>query len=405
MKTQELFKSKDKCCGCGVCAVSCPKQCIYMKEDKNGFIYPNIDEAECINCGRCVINCNFQNVKKEQSIKETYVAVSDDTDVSQSASGGIFASYAQSILNQGGIVYGCAMIESNGILYPRHIVIKDTKDLYLLQGSKYVQSDMDGVYQDVKMRLEKENLVLFSGTPCQVAALKAFLKKEYKNFYTLDIICHGVPSVKLFQDYINFCEKKLRGKVKDFRFRDKSKGWKLYGRIILEGFSGNSRKLFFEPEKSSYYQMFLDMYTYRESCYKCPYASDNRQGDITIGDYWCVELVHPELINYHKNLLEKGVSCMIINNTKGKELLQKFGYGIRKFNSTYEKASKYNAQLCEPSELKLEREKVFRKYSKGYATLERWYRRKSFPIQVRRKIIRCMPQAIKKIIKRVFHRG
>ena len=96
---------------------------------------------------------------------------------------------------------------------------------------------------------------------------------------------------------------------------------------------------------------------------------------------------------------------MIINNTKGKELLQKFGYGIRKFNSTYEKASKYNAQLCEPSELKLEREKVFRKYSKGYATLERWYRRKSFPIQVRRKIIRCMPQAIKKIIKRVFHRG
>lgn len=188
----------------------------------------------------------------------------------------------------------------------------------------------------------------------------------------------------------------------DFHFRDKSQGWKLYGSMTLD----NGRTVYFEPEESSYYQMFLNSYTYRENCYTCPYASDHRPGDITIGDYWCIELVHPELLAENGGPLdhEKGVSCMIVNNDHGQALLGTYGGGILRWPSTYEKASKYNHQLIGPSQLKPERETVLSLSRENYEKVEAWYRRRLIPIRINRAVRAMIPRSIKDIVKAALGR-
>ncbi|MGN0644330.1 Coenzyme F420 hydrogenase/dehydrogenase, beta subunit C-terminal domain [Gemmiger sp.] len=393
---------KSTCCGCGACAFVCPKGAISMQPDEDGFVYPQVDEAKCVHCGLCEKVCAYRNQTPPLSLKEVYAAVSGDTDVRESASGGLFASFAQAVLADGGAVYGCAMEYENGKLWPRHICITEQQDLIRLKGSKYVQSDLGDSYRDIQRRLTDGKTVLFSGTPCQVAGLKGFLRKDYANLFTVDIVCHGVPSVKLFQDYIEFEEKKRGAKITSFHFRDKSQGWKLYGSMTLD----NGRTVYFEPEESSYYQMFLNSYTYRENCYTCPYASDHRPGDITIGDYWCIELVHPELLAENSGPLdhEKGVSCMIVNNDHGQALLGTYGGGILRWPSTYEKASKYNHQLIGPSQLKPERETVLSLSRENYEKVEAWYRRRLIPIRINRAVRAMIPRSIKDIVKAALGR-
>jgi hypothetical protein len=168
----------------------------------------------------------------------------------------------------------------------------------------------------------------------------------------------------------------------------------------------NGKKIHFEPEESSYYQMFLNSYTYRENCYQCPYASDYRPGDITICDYWCVELVHPELLRENGGPLshEAGVSCLIINNSKGRRLLEEFGSGIVKWESTYEKASKYNRQLIAPSQRKPEREMVLSLCRENYSKVDKWYHRRLRPIKIRRAIRAAVPRSVKNLIKKVLRK-
>lgn len=390
------------CCGCGACAHICPKGAITMPPDEDGFLYPVVDSGKCVECGLCEKVCTFQNQLPVESEKEVYAAVTGDADVLQSASGGMFASFAQSVLAEGGAVYGCAMEYEDGQLWPRHICVTEQDDLIKLKGSKYVQSDLGDTYPNIRNRLEAGQSVLFSGTPCQVAGLRGYLRKEYENLFTLDLICHGVPSGKLFRDYIAFEEKKQGRKITGFRFRDKSFGWKLHGAITLEG--GDT--IHFEPEESSYYQMFLNSYTYRENCYHCPYASDQRPGDITIGDFWCIELVHPELLAEKGGPLEhdKGASCLIVNNKKGRILLERYGNGIRRWKSTYENASKYNRQLTAPSALKPERAEALALSREGYEKVERWYRRRLWPIKIKRAIRAAIPKPIKRIARAVLRR-
>lgn len=402
MDTSRLFHNKNRCCACGACAAICPKGAITLQPDEDGVNYPRVNEEKCIHCDLCDKVCAYQNQMPPLSLKEVYAAVSRDTNVEKSASGGLFASFAQAVLAQNGAVYGCALEYENGRLWPRHICVTDPKERYRLQGSKYVQSDLGNCYRDAEQRLKQGQVVLFSGTPCQVAGLKGFLRQEYSNLYTIDIVCHGVPSTKLFHEYISFEEKKLGAAVVDFRFRDKSQGWKLYGSMTLD----NGRTVYFEPEESSYYQMFLNSYTYRENCYTCPYASDHRPGDITIGDYWCIELVHPELLAENGGPLdhEKGVSCMIVNNDHGQALLGTYGGGILRWPSTYEKASKYNHQLIGPSQLKPERETVLSLSRENYEKVEAWYRRRLIPIRINRAVRAMIPRSIKDIVKAALGR-
>lgn len=406
MTDSELFQNKMNCCGCSSCAAICPHKAITMTSDDNGFCYPSIDAEKCADCGLCKKNCAYQSAEKSVSLKQVYAAVSGDTDVLRSASGGLFASFAQAVLANNGAVFGCSMEYENGQLWPRHVCVTEQKELYRLKGSKYVQSDLGNSFSDIQTRLKAGQTVLFSGTPCQVAGLKGFLRKDYDNLYTLDLVCHGVPSDKLFREYIAYEEKKRKAKVTGFRFRDKSAGWKLHGAMTLEDQSGQARTVYFEPEESSYYQMFLNSYTYRENCYSCPYASDHRPGDITIGDYWCIELVHPELLAENGGPLdhEKGVSCLIVNNPKGKQLLERYGKGILRWESSYENAAKYNRQLTAPSALKPEREVVLALSREGYDKVDVWYRRRLRPIKVKRAIRAAVPRPIKVLIKKMLQK-
>lgn len=401
MKKIVLFDNKKDCCACSACVNICPMSAIDFANDEYGFRYPQINEDKCISCGLCKQVCNYQKNEYKQSRKETYAAVSMNTNLKESASGGLFASLAQTILNADGVVFGSAMIYEDSKLQVKHIKVDGLEDLIKLKGSKYIQSDMGNIYTQIKELLINNKLVLFSGTPCQVAGLKGYLRKEYTNLYTIEIICHGVPNEQFFQSYINYIENKNSIQIKEFKFRDKHDGWKLYGKIKYN----DNQEAYFEPEESSYYQMFLNSYTYRENCYSCPYASDNRQGDITIGDYWCIDLVHPEYLVENGGYLDeqKGVSCLIINNEKGKELIDKYGKNIEKYSSTYEQTSKYNAQLSKPSLLKQEREIVLRIYlDKGYDDIEKWYKKRLSRIKFRRKIRAMIPRKVKDVVKKMF---
>ena len=394
----ELYKNRISCSGCTACRSICPVKAITMQPDEDGFIYPQINDDKCIHCNLCKKVCAYQNDLPECSYKEAYVAVSQTTDISTSASGGLFSALARSVLIDGGIVYGCAMIYKDNSLHVRHIRADTFEKLETLKGSKYVQSNMQGIYSLVLEDLKAGITVLFSGTPCQVAGLKGYLQKDYNNLFTVDLICHGVPSEKLFKQYIAFEEQKHKLKITNFCFRDKSKGWKLHGSIAFE----NGQNLFFEPEKSSYYQLFLNSYTYRESCYSCPYASQHRPGDVTIGDYWCIDLIHPELLVKNGGQIDehKGVSCMIVNNDRGRELLLSYGNGIARWESSYENTARYNRQLTAPSVQKPERDVVLELARNNYAELDKWYRIKQRPIIIKRAIRQIIPTPVKRIIKK-----
>lgn len=404
MRSVELIKSQKECCGCGACYHSCPMNAIIMKENEDGFIYPEIDETLCINCGKCLRACRFKDTTYENSLKETYVAHAKDTDLIQSASGGLFASFAQSAINQNGVVYGCAMLYEEGVLSPKHICVDKQENLVKLKGSKYVQSELGDIYLDVENRLQNNVDVVFSGTPCQIMGLKGYLQKEYGNLYTIEVICHGVPSVNLFHEYLAYIEEKEQKKIVDFKFRDKSQGWKLHGKMVLEDEKGLRTEKYFETEESSYYQMFLNSYTYRKNCYNCPFASEYRQGDLTIGDYWCIDHVHPEYLieNGGKIDEKKGASCLVINNEQGKKLVEKFGQGIEKFESTYEKAATYNAQLKQASKMKEERKIVLELKKQGYEQIEKWYQKRLSKIKFKRRIRIMVPKWVKKIVRKIF---
>ena len=240
MNTNQLYPDKSKCCGCGSCAASCPKNAISMKNDENGFRYPVIDPEKCVDCGICLRSCAFQNIKETNIPLAVDAAVRKDREkLKKSASGGMFAVIAEKIISQGGAVYGCSMERVGGKLYPMHRKAENLRELSSLLGSKYVQSDLGNVFGDIKKELLTERKVLFCGTPCQVAGLKGFLKKDYENLLTLDLICHGVPSAKMFQDYIAHTEQKRKIKIENFRFRAKTGRTGLSGEIIYTDGKGS----------------------------------------------------------------------------------------------------------------------------------------------------------------------
>lgn len=405
MEVIKLLNEKKDCCFCQACINVCPTNAIEIQYDEYGFEYPHINKDKCISCQQCINTCHYQKEDKQISLKETYAASSFDINLLQSASGGIFSSIAQAIVHQGGLVYGSAMVYENNQLNVKHICVDNLNDLNKIKGSKYVQSNIGYVYKDIKNVLKQGRIVLFSGTPCQVDGLYGYLKSKYDNLFTIDIICHGVPSQQFFQSYIQYIETKKNKKIIDYKFRDKNQGWKLYGKITY--LDNQSSCEYFEPEESSYYQMFLNSYTYRENCYSCPYASDKRPGDITIGDYWCIDLVHPEYLLENNGLLDekKGISTLIVNNKHGKCLIENYGKGLTKYPSTYEYAYQYNKQLIQPSMLKEERKIVLDMYkSQGYTKVEQWYQKRLSRYKRKRKLISMIPKDIKTFIKKILGR-
>lgn len=404
-----LFDKKENCCACGACYNICPRNAIEMIVDEYGFKYPKINYDKCIGCGACKRVCAFQNViEKNEPLQVIAAARKDENKIMKSASGGIFAVFAEYFLSIGGIVYGSALVNENDTLVPKHIGINSLENLDKLLGSKYVQSDIGNVYKEIRTLLNDKKQILFSGTPCQVAGLKAFLGKEYDNLFTIDIICHGGPNAEFFKGYLEILEKKFNGKILDFKFRDKKDGWGPYilsADILKQNKLQKERKYIYLDE-STYASMFLYTDILRLNCYKCKYTNKHRTGDITIGDYWGIEKEHPELLKINGGLLDtkKGISAIIINTEKGKLGLEKLGQEIVYFDTTYEKVAVVNTQLREPSKYGKHRNKIMEIYKLGgFNKVDEYYYNKILrKIAIKKEIKKYIPKCLLGKIKGVY---
>lgn len=352
-----LFDKREKCCCCGACMNICPTKAITIKEDADGFTFPDIDYDLCIECGLCNKVCAFQNKPvTDNGPLATYAAINKNSDVLlTSTSGGVFGALASMVFDYNGVVFGCAY---NDNMEPEHTCIDNKMNLNKLQGSKYVQSNINFTYKEAKSFLNDGRLVLFTGTPCQIAGLKSYLGKEYDNLITVDLICHGVPSIAFFNGYIQYLEYKLNGKIVDFKFRDKSKGWGKRGKVIYskKGKVINKRIL---PIESYYYSYFLDGEIFRENCYKCKYACESREGDFTMGDYWGVDKCHPKI------KAKNGVSLLLVNSEKGSLIVDKLKKHLDLIETSFEKARVHNGQLNNPSSFSARREAILRLWHEG----------------------------------------
>ena len=395
-----LVEKKEYCCGCGACKAACKINAITMKRDEYGFEFPVIDESKCVGCKKCKDVCAYQNGNNQNKTDKAFAAVSKSTDVMQSASGGVFASVAAEFIKNGGIAAGCSLESNDGRLEPKHIIVDKPEDLHKLLGSKYVHSDTTEIFEKIKQLLNDNKNILFSGTPCQVDALYSYLGKRYDNLYTIDLICHGVPSKKMFSDYLSMLSNKY-GLVKEFVFRDKQKGLTFVSRALCEN-NGKEKYKYIQYGESSYYSNFLRCNTYRECCYSCKYANENRVGDITIGDFWGIKTQHPELFDGSHSEFDsdKGISCILQNTEQGKKLIEYYGKGLSLYPSTFEKIEKENKQLSEPSVPKGNREEIMNIYKlKGYEEFDKYFMKQEGSAVLVSKLKSKAPLWLKKMIK------
>ncbi len=325
------------CTQCFACAKSCPKNCIQKKEVNGGFFIPSIDRKKCIECGKCVRSCHVLTGNKEKLKPLKVYAAWNNNDVirKKSSSGGVFSSLSEVIFKLGGIVVGAAYDE---FLKVEHILVSNKEELDKLRGSKYIQSQVSDVYPKVKQALEEGLYILFTGTPCQVAGLYSFLKKDYEKLYTCDLICHGVPSQKAFECYLSSIGTNIINNS-EFKFRY-TEGW---------GYQMSYNGKNIPISKSFYMKAFTKGYMFMEACYRCEYATPNRVSDITIADFWDIGKFVP-----FKHSTRKGVSMVLINNEKGKGLFKKCNDLISE-ERTLAEAIQCNYNLSSPSKRPLER--------------------------------------------------
>lgn len=311
-----LFDLKENsCCGCSACVDVCPKKAVFMQSNSQGFLYPVIDKEKCVDCHLCEKVCRFTNESTINNVNNTVcygLKCKDDTVRKNSRSGGAFYVIAEHFLrNENAKVWGAAFDRE---LHVRHICITSHDNLNMLQGSKYVQSAIDNVFYQIGEQLKAGDSVLFSGTACQIDGLYGFLdttRIDYSKLLTCDIICQGVPSPRIFQDYINALENKYNGVIESFNFRDKQRlGWSGHE----ESFVVKGKKHYSSKYKTYYYKYYM-----RSSCFECPYTSLNRPADITLGDFWGVFDKYPQFGD------KKGVSLVIGNTDKGNKIISTLG--------------------------------------------------------------------------------
>ncbi|WP_022760619.1 Coenzyme F420 hydrogenase/dehydrogenase, beta subunit C-terminal domain [Butyrivibrio sp. AD3002] len=368
-----LVNNEKDCCGCGACANECPKQAISMKEDDCGFLFPEIDHDKCVECGKCLRICAYKKDKIEKHEPlEGYAAINNDTDMERkSASGGVFSALAHAFIKSGGFISGAIAKQENGSFVIEHIVGNDNDSLEKMQGSKYVQSNSFVAFPRIKELLNNGERVLFCGTPCQVDAVKTITGNP-NNLITIDLICHGVPSQKLFRDFISGLERDLKCRLLHFSFRDKAGKEKGFN---AAAYSENT-KYEIPHALLSYYKLFLNGIIYRENCYSCPYACKERVSDITIGDFWGIEEQHKEEIDAGEIDLGKYWSCILENTDKGKEFLKEYNGLLQLIPSDYKKIAFKNKQLREPSIMPEKRKKYLGLYLKeGYKAVESEFRK------------------------------
>ena len=369
-----LVFDKNKCCGCSHCMHICPVGAITMVEDNEGFKYPNIDNEKCIHCNKCKNLCQFNKNKDYSQQFDTplvYAVKHKDGDVvANSRSGGIFTALSDYVLNLKGAVYGCVLTDDMQVV---HIRATNQDDRNKMRGSKYVEGNILAIYEQVKNDVASGKHVLISGTSCQVDALRNYLKSlDCSKVIFMDILCQQVTSYKIWKDYIAYLEKKHKGVVTNFNFRDKQRfGWD----GAHESFDINSYKYYSNAYASIYYSCWFS----RPACYTCPYKTINHPADITIGDFWGIEKAAPE---FNDN---KGVSLVLVNNDKGKLVFDKISSTINFEQTTIDKAMQ--PVLIKSIDAPTTRDKSWRIYNKkGIKAIVKSIKLKQFKTKCLRKI-------------------
>lgn len=345
-----------------------------MRSDKEGFLYPYINQAECINCGKCEKVCpilvdTHKNAGIVQEKPDAYAAYNKDiTTRLSSSSGGIFSLLAERVLQHGGIVFGAAMRADQRSVV--HIAINDTAGLDKLRGSKYLQSNLQGIYQQVQNALHANRKVLFTGTPCQVEALRAFLGRDYDNLLCMDLICHGVPSQKVWEKYVAYRETRAGATVRRTFSRYKKYGWKRFA--VLFEFSNNTayQQIFSED---LFMQAFLRNACLRPSCHACHFKKVNRVSDITVADFWGIENVLPNMDD------DKGTSLVMIHSDKGAKAFESISKNICRKRVNFDKAIAGNPAMIQSAAPHKNREDFFAHLDElPFDTLVRRYAHQSY---------------------------
>lgn len=344
-----LSSKKEECTGCTACMNICPKNAIEMKTDEEGFTYPFINKEKCIKCKLCENVCpNVKSINTKSDVKSYAVKHLDLQERKTSSSGAMFIAISDYILNYSGVVYGAAFDEKFRVVHKR-AETKEQREEF--KKSKYVQSDMGEIFKQVKQDLADDRLVLFSGTPCQVDGLKNYLHNEnIEKLYTCDLVCHGVPSPKIYSDYLKYITHNYKNKLLSFNFRNKKYGWNSHY---------ESYKLKNKAERTDlkYRELFYTNLALRPSCYECNYSNLNRISDITIGDFWGIE---------KKNSTFKdsdGVSLCIINSEKGKKLFENIKENIECIETNIQDSLQHN--LVKPTQKPENREEFWNDYTKN----------------------------------------
>ena len=404
-KAIQLFKNKYRCCGCNACEMICGKKAITMIEDEYGFRFPQIDTEKCVGCGSCQKVCCINNEVELCKPGTVYAASYKNKDISaKSASGGIFAALAKQVLTEGGIVFGSAYTKQFDV---EVISIEKIEDLPRLQGSKYVQSSMNSSFLKIKSELQTGRTVLFCGVPCQVEALKRFLGRSYENLLLVDIVCHGVPSNRMLKDYLAFLADKKQMEIQSIQFRTKTKGQNVYGEIAYRQVS-HTGEIAYRQEplisyKSSYYKLFLNCQTFRDSCYHCKFAGTKRSGDISLCDYWGIEDEHPDFVKEVEKEGLAGISAIMLNTNAGIAFFERLKQEFLLRESTVEQVAKHNPQLQAPSVETAERKQVLDCYrQRGYQGVDDFYFKKYRMKILTSDIGQVLPNSWKKKILQVI---
>lgn len=308
------------CTGCGLCANVCSKDAIRMEWSKEGFLVPQVDASACVNCGLCVKMCPAQPdaMKAEQYYDDiesvvAYGGWNADGDTHRnSSSGGVFSALAKQVFTAGGCVFGVVWKDKLTATFAK---AENLVELESMRGSKYTQAEPGNIYRDVKTELQKGRQVLFTGTACQVYALKKYLRKDYENLLTFDIVCHGVPSRKLLQAYVKHYEEVESKELKEISFRFKDGNWQGYKvqKRFIDGSVLNHIN-----SQDMFMNLFIGDYMLNKACYNCPHAHLPRPGDMTLGDYWGnLQALHPDWP------ISDGIGSLVVNSEKGKAVLEK----------------------------------------------------------------------------------
>lgn len=411
---------KKNCCGCSACVQRCPKQCIRLEEDTEGFLYPQVDEETCIKCGLCEKVCPILNQADKVPVLEVLAVKNpNEEERMNSSSGGVFLPLAREVINMGGVVFGAVYDDSWEV---HHVYAEKIDNVYPMMGSKYLQSRIETSYRDAERFLKQGREVMFVGSPCQIAGLRTFLRnKEYPNLLAVDFLCHGVPSPGVWRRYLAEtyggydAKKRSRRKatagknsvlfsslnatspIGDIKFRDKAEsGWKKYRFVVRQKSASKADQntvLSSDIHSNNpFMRGFLSDIYLRPSCYECKCKNGVNHSDLTIADFWGINNVNPEFDD------DKGVGLVLVNTQKGKVYFDKLGMVVHK--SSLGIAQKHNGGFNEHTKAHPKRSLFFAMISGGKTIKEAVDI--CLQISFSSKILNIIKRLLKKMVKKVF---